>query len=475
LTFPADKARVQHAIFLRSASFTLASLVCLTAGPLSASSIVKLAPVESSAAALSIASAESLPEGWKYLSALDLYIVDERGRDHLNTLAEEGAVEEREEDADVRLEALPNDPMADSQGWISGFHVDIGALEAWEVTTGSASIVVAVIDTGISADHPDLIPNLWTNEGEIAGNGKDDDGNGYRDDVHGFDFWGEDGDVTDENSHGSHLAGIIGASGNDGFGVAGVNWNVRILPLKFTDAWGNGSSALAIEAIDYAIRNGARVINASWTLKLDGAVGGSWEASNLLRQAIDKAGEAGVLFVTASGNQFKTYEGLDIDSQPVYPASFDTDNMLTVAALDAEGGLAAYSNYGPVTVDIAAPGTGIYSTGADGDYVVMSGTSIATAFVSGAAALILSVRPELDWFQVKTILEESVEGEASLNGRISTQGALNLANALAAATGEEIPVPSPSVSSPSNGGSPAYSPTPSRAFAFPAGGCSLAQ
>lgn len=466
---------MQHKTSLPFASLVLASLTCLTAGPLNASSIVKLAPLESSAAALSIASAEDLPEGWKYLPALDLYIVDERGRDHLNALDADGSVEEREEDADIQLETLPNDPMADSQGWIEGFHVDIGAQEAWEVTTGSKSVVVAVIDTGISANHPDLIPNLWINEGEIPGNGRDDDGNGYVDDVHGFDFWGDEGDVTDENGHGSHLAGIIGAAGNDGFGVAGINWNVRILPLKFTDAAGTGSSALAIEAIDYAIQNGARVINASWTLKLDGVKGSGWESSNLLRQAIDKAGEAGILFVTAAGNQFKTYQGLDIDSQPVYPASFDTDNMMTVAALDSEGALAAYSNYGPVTVDIAAPGSGIYSTGANGQYVVMSGTSIATAFVSGAAALILSVAPDLDWYQVKSILVDSVEGEASLNGKIASQGYLNLANALVAATGEAIPAPAPSVSPTVDGASSAFSPSPSRAFAFPAGGCSLIQ
>lgn len=458
----------------RSTLFVLLTpfLLATQAGPLNAATLVKLAPTGSSAAALSTASGSELPEGWRYLPAVDLYIVDDRGTDHLNSLKEAGAVEETEREGDIQLEAIPNDPMTGDQGWISGLHVDIGAAEAWDVTTGSDAIVVAVIDTGISLEHPDLVANLWTNESEIPNNGRDDDGNGYKDDVHGYDFWEDDADANDDNNHGSHLAGIIGAVGDDGVGVTGINWNVRLMPLKFTDAKGNGTSALAVEAIDYAIRNGARVINASWTLKLDPS-STNLGSGNLLRQAIEKAGEAGILFVTAAGNQFKTYEGLNIDEEPVYPASFDTNNMMTVAALDSDGSLASYSNYGPVTVDIAAPGTGIYSTGANGNYAVMSGTSIATAFVTGAAALILSAEPDLDWFQVKSILEDSAEGEISLNGKMATQGSLNLANALGAATGEELPTPavSPAVEHSSS----AYSPAPSRAFAFPAGGCSLVQ
>jgi len=438
---------------------------------LEAATLVKLSN-HSSAAALSVAAEPELPEGWRYLPAVDLYIVDDRGADRLSSLQAEGQVEEVE-DGDIQLEAIPDDPMTQDQGWISGLFVDIGAAEAWDVTTGSDAVIVAVIDTGVSIDHPDLRANLWTNEGEIAGNGRDDDGNGYKDDTHGYDFWDDDADADDENNHGSHLAGIIGAAGNDGVGVTGINWNVRIMPLKFTDAKGNGTSALAVEAIDYAIRNGARVINASWTLKLDAS--SSLGDGNLLRQAIQKAGDAGILFVTAAGNQFRTYEGLNIDDQPVYPASFDTDNMVTVAALDSEGALAGFSNYGTSTVDIAAPGSGIYSTGANGNYAVMSGTSIATAFVTGAAALILSAEPNLDWFQVKSIIEDSAEGEISLNGKIGTQGYLNLAGALGVAKGEAIPAPAPAVSSSVSDSPSAYSPTASRAFSFPAGGCSLMQ
>src|SRR5262249_30562201 len=133
---------------------------------------------------------------------------------------------------------------------------------------GNEPVTVAIIDTGIDMNHPDLAPNLWTNAKEIPGNGKDDDGDGYVDDVHGYNFWDDNGDVTDENDHGSHLAGIIGAVGDNGLGIAGIDWNVRLMAIRFTDAQGNGSSDKAVEAIDYAIRNGAKIINASWTLVL---------------------------------------------------------------------------------------------------------------------------------------------------------------------------------------------------------------
>lgn len=448
--------------------FSLLLLAAFLPGGAQASTLVKLAPQSPSVAALSVALASTLPEGWKYLPALDLYIVEDEGLDHLEALKSDGVVEEAEEDAEIQLEALPNDPMVDVQGWISGVSFDIGVEDAWSITTGSKSVVVAMIDTGIAVNHPDLAQNLWTNLGEIAGNGLDDDGNGYVDDVHGFNFWSQNGDVTDQNNHGSHLAGIIGAVGDNGIGVAGINWRVQILPLKFTDAQGNGSSALAVEAIDYAIQQGAHIINASWTLKLDGIAGQSnWQNNSLLKQAIERASDAGILFVTAAGNQFKTYEGLDIDENPVYPASFNTDNMIAVAATNSQGALAGYSNYGPLTVDLAAPGDAIYSTGADGDYIVMSGTSASAAFVSGAAALILSEHPDLSGTQLKAILEGSVEGEASLNGRVLTQGSLNLWNAMTVAAGGSIPLPSTSTSVPET-----TNPAPSRA-SFAASGCSL--
>lgn len=438
----------------------------------SAGTVVKLTRAEGRPAALAIASRtgkaeskEEAPTGWRYLPAVDLYIVEEEGRNRLNRLQKDGAVEAAEDGLDVRLEALPNDPLLKDQGWASEKDIDVGALEAWGLLDGGERVTVAVIDTGIDTAHPDLAPNLWTNGGEIPGNGKDDDGNGYIDDVNGYNFWDHSGDVTDENDHGSHLAGIIGAVGDNGLGVAGVDWNARLMALRFTDERGNGTSTKAIESIDYAIRNGAKIINASWTLKLDGEAKGT--QSDLLRQAIQKASEAGVLFVTASGNQFQTDEGLDVDRSPVYPAAYRTANMVSVAAADAKGDLASYSNFGMATVDLAAPGASILSTSADAGYLSMSGTSMAAAFVSGAAALVYSINPDLTAAQVKAVLDNAVAPSASLEGKVLTGGMINLHEAVSIVQSGSIPdAPVASVSSrPSD--------TTSNDFTPPPGGCSL--
>lgn len=407
-----------------------------------AGTIVKLAP-QGDASALSISPAEpqGLPTGWRYLPAVDLYVVDDAGKDFLNTLRKGSEVEAAEESSDIQLEAFPDDPMLDEQGWTGGMGLDIGALSAWDITTGDAGVTVAIIDTGIAVNHEDLASNLWTNEGEIPGNGKDDDKNGFVDDIHGYNFWDGNPDVTDRNNHGSHLAGIIGGAGDNGVGIAGVNWGVNLMALRFTDERGNGTSAKAIEAIDYAIRNGAQVINASWTLTLGDDPGP--KKDSLLAQAIRKASDAGILFVTASGNQFETEIGLNIDDSPVYPSSFDFSNVISVTALDAYGGLADYANYGPVSVDLAAPGWAIYSAAADGSYLAMMGTSIATAVVSGAAALVLSVRSDLDAQQLKAVLENSVTPEPSLLGKVRSGGGLNLYNAVQLAQSGSLPEPSP--------------------------------
>jgi subtilisin family serine protease len=363
--------------------------------------------------------------------------VDEKGEDDLQSLQEMGAIHKMEPEVGIRLESLPNDPMVESQGWVLGEEgIDIGVTAAWDTVTGSPQVTVAVIDTGIDLNHPDLKDNLWNNGGEIAENGSDDDQNGFVDDIHGFNFWDRNGDVKDENNHGSHLAGIVGAIGNNGIGIAGINWDVRLMSLKFTDAQGNGSSAGAVEAIDYAIQNGADVINASWTLKLEGQAP---EEDSLLKKAIQKAGEAGILFVTAAGNQFATGEGLNIDESPVYPARFALDTLVAVAALDSNGELASYSNYGPQSVDLAAPGAGILSTLKEGDYGAMTGTSIATAFVSGAAALLFSLNPDLSPQQVKSALEVSATQESSLGGHVSSGGSLSLVNSIAVVQSGAIP------------------------------------
>ncbi len=434
-----------------------------------AGTIVKLSPHQNSAAALSLQSASSTPAGWRYLPALDFYVVDDRGRGLLDRLKKEGSVVATEEGNDVQLESLPDDPMLDVQGWVGEPAVDIEAPQAWNISTGSEGVIVAIVDTGIDTTHQDLQGNLWTNTREIPGNGIDDDGNGYVDDVHGYNFWDDDADVTDQNNHGSHLAGIIGAVGDNGVGISGVSWHVSLMPIRFTDANGNGTSERAIEAIDYAMQNGAKIINASWTLKLDSSSDSATKGS-LLREAIKKAGEAGILFVTAAGNQLETDVGLNIDSSPVYPAAFDLDNILSVAALGAKGGLAAYSNYGPTSVDLAAPGTNIYSTLADGRYGMMSGTSIATAVVTGSAALTLSINPHLTPDQLKSVLEGSAIADDSLSGLVATGGRLDVYGALVAAQKNDFsyhPAQTSSQVAPS-GQQPSFSQS-----AGAMGGCSL--
>lgn len=443
----------------RCLSFFAISFFLLPLGPLEAKGrvLVKLNSATNSASSLSLPAGHP---GWKYLRGVDLYIVGEEGRQDLEKLQKEGAVDRAEGDAEIKLERLPDDPLAEHQDWITGEKgMDIGIQDAWEIVTGNPRVTVALIDTGLDIDHEDLKDNLWVNEGEIPDNRIDDDGNGFVDDYYGYNFWGHDSDIRDENNHGTHLAGIIGALGDNGVGIAGINWNIQLMPLKFTDAKGAGSSTGAVEAIDYAIRSGADVINASWTLKLEGDLP---EGDNLLEIAIKKAGEAGILFVTASGNQFASGVGLNIDDSPVYPARFALDNLITVAALDEEGGPAPYSNYGPHSVDLAAPGSGILSAFSKGKYGVMSGTSVATAFVSGSAALLLSLEPDLKPLQLKSILLSSVTEQSSLKNFVSSGGRLHLGNSVDAVNGGLIPSVSET--------EPATAPP---VMIFPAGGCSL--
>ncbi|MFZ3091916.1 MAG: S8 family serine peptidase [Nitrospirota bacterium] len=231
---------------------------------------------------------------------------------------------------------------------------DIDAPEAWDITTGSSSVVVAVIDSGvaitnnISTGHPDLTVNRWVNAGETCVNGVDDDGNGRIDDCYGWDFVDNDNDPMDYNSHGTHVAGTIGAVGNNGSGITGVNWSVRIMPLRFLGATGSGSTADAISAVSYAVTKGARVINASFG-------GGSY--SQAMYDAINNARSNNVLFVAAAGN-----DGTNNDTTPAYPASYNLDNIISVAATDQNDALASFSNRGATSVDLAAPGVNIYST-----------------------------------------------------------------------------------------------------------------
>ena len=306
----------------------------------------------------------------------------------------------------------------DNQGQTGGVaDADIDAPEAWDQATGSG-VVVAVIDTGIDLTHPDLDDNLWSNPGEIAGNGLDDDGNGYVDDIHGYDFVNEDADPNDDYSHGTHVAGTIAAEAGNGQGIAGVARDARLMAVKAFDSAGFANEFDLIQAIEYAALEGADISNHSWA---------SYEFSQGINDAIRLAAEQGQLFVAAAGN-----ESNDNDAVPVYPASFDLDNVISVAATTASDTLAWFSNFGATTVDLGAPGEGIYSTLPGNGYGYLDGTSMATPHVSGAAALLLSQDPGLSAGELKSALLGTADPVADLAGRTVTGGRLNAAAALAA-------------------------------------------
>jgi len=255
----------------------------------------------------------------------------------------------------VRKAVIPNDSGFTQQWGLNNagqtggtIDADIDAPEAWDITAGSNNIVIAVIDTGVAYGHPDLAGNIWQNTDEIPANGVDDDGNGYVDDVYGWDFIDNDGYPEDLDSHGTHVAGIIASRGNNGTGGTGVMWSAKIMALRFLGVTGVGDVANAAQAIIYAADNGARIINASW---------GGYDYSTPLYNAIDYARSKGVLFVAAAGN-----DAQNIDGSPFYPAGFTLPNILSVAASDSNDNLAYFSNYGATSVDLAAPGVAIYST-----------------------------------------------------------------------------------------------------------------
>jgi subtilisin family serine protease len=294
---------------------------------------------------------------------------------------------------------------------------DIAGTSAWQVSTGAAGVVVGIVDTGVDLAQPDLVPNLWRNTREVPGNGVDDDGNGYVDDVNGWDFNGNDNQPQDAQGHGTHVAGIIGARGNDGVGVAGVAWQSSLAPLQALGADGSGRASDVIRAYAYAGRMGIPIVNAS--------LGGPG-SSQAERDTI--AAASGTLFIVAAGN-----DGTNDDTTPKYPCSYDLANVLCVAATDSNDALASFSNYGPGAVDLAAPGVSIASTYPGGRWVLMSGTSMATPYVSGAAALGLARNPGISPAQLKGLLMASVTPEAGLTGRVGTGGRLDAAKVLGAA------------------------------------------
>lgn len=332
----------------------------------------------------------------------------------------------RKNNLNVLSEKLPNDPMFNDQWALSNngqtggkAKADVSALKAWLKTQGSEKIVVAVLDTGVDYSHSDLSSNIWFRPDNVP-QYKDDE-LGTFNDFYGFNGVDNQTDPMDDNGHGTHCAGIIGAEGDNNEGIAGINWKVQIMPLKFLGKGGFGTTKDAIEAINYAIdrkRNGVnlRVISASW---------GSTQYSKALEDTIRAAGEEGILFVAAAGN-----DGTSNDKRPHYPSNYDLPNVISVAATDSNDALTSFSNYGVKTVHIAAPGREILSTWLNGQYREASGTSMATPYVSGVAALVLATEPNLSVEKLRERLLKSVDKCDDLKDKVESGGRLNAAKAL---------------------------------------------
>jgi subtilisin family serine protease len=335
----------------------------------------------------------------------------------------------------VSIAATPNDPSF-SQLW--GLHntgqtggtndKDIDAPEAWDSATGDSSIVVAVTDTGVDFTHPDLASQRWVNPLDPVGGG-DDDGNGLVDDWSGWDFVNDDNDPFDDNRHGTHVSGTIGATGDNGIGVVGVNWNVKIMALKFLSSAGSGSTADAIASTLYAADHGADVSSNSWG-------GGPYDQA--LLDAIEYGASRGMLFVAAAGN-----DGFNNDVTPTYPATYSSNAVLAVAATDHNDGLAFFSSYGAKTVDLGAPGVGILSTTPGNSYGSFDGTSMATPHVAGAAALVQDRFPGATLYAIKALLMNAVDPASALAGKTVTGGRLNIGNALACDNAPKVVLSAP--------------------------------
>ena len=324
------------------------------------------------------------------------------------------------------LPVLPADPQFDDQWALANSGqrggkkgADISATLAWATTTGDDDVVVAVLDSGVDYTHEDLAPNMWKRPASVAA--YQDAELGSVDDEHGFNAIDNASDPMDDNGHGTHCAGIIGAEGGNNIGITGVNWKVRIMPLKFMNAGGYGTMKDAIEAINYVINRkkagvNVRIISASW---------GSTQKSRALGDVIRAAYENDILFVAAAGNA-----STNNDRSPHYPSSYDVPNVISVAALDRNDQLASFSNYGLKSVAIAAPGKDILSTWLGNSYEEKSGTSMATPVVSGVAALIVAENPRISVDQLRKRLLASVDPLPALKGKITTGGRVNAAKAL---------------------------------------------
>jgi len=346
----------------------------------------------------------------------------------LAKLKDHPAVLYAEPDYIVKTAVTPDDTRYDE---LWGMHntgqtggtadADIDAPEAWEISTGDRDIIVGVIDSGVDHSHPDLAANMWTNPGEIPNDGIDNDNNGYIDDMHGINAINDSGDPMDDNGHGTHVAGTIGATGNNSLGVVGVNHEVSIIGCKFLSAGGSGSTSDAIQCIDYFVG----LANAGVNVKLTNNSWGGGGFSQALSDAIQASEDAGMLFVAASGNG-----GYDNDASPSYPSSYEHDSIIAVANTNHNDGMSGTSQWGLTSVDLGAPGSAILSTIPGGGYDSYSGTSMASPHVAGAAALVMSVNASLTPQEVKDILLNSGDDNAALAGKTVSGKRLNANQAL---------------------------------------------
>jgi subtilisin family serine protease len=361
-------------------------------------------------------------ETWEILPGVEHLKVDfGNAESSIRALREMPLVDYAEFDHIVHANQAPNDP---SYGVLWGLHnvgqtvnadpgianADINAPEAWTITTGSASVVIADIDSGVNYNHPDLAANAWLNPGEIAGNGIDDDGNGRIDDMRGFDFFNNDADPMDDNGHGTHTAGTFAGVANNGLGVVGVTWSCKVMALKFLSGTGSGATTGAIGAINYAVQKGVKVSNNSW---------GGGAFSQALFDAIAASRAINHVFVAAAGN-----DGLNTDISVSYPQGYAIDNIISVAASDNNDARASFSNYGATSVDLAAPGVNIYSTYL-GTYSYLNGTSMATPHVTGVVALVQTLSPTWTYTQVRDRILQTIRPVAAFNGITTTGGVLD--------------------------------------------------
>lgn len=319
----------------------------------------------------------------------------------------------------VPRRTTPNDPrFSELYAMQNSNDADIDAVEAWDTQQGSREVIIGVIDTGVDYNHQDLSANMWRNPGESGdgkeNNGVDDDGNGFVDDVFGWDFQQDDNDPMDDHDHGTHVSGTIGAVGNNGTGVVGVNWQVSIMALKFLDSNGSGDVSDAIPAIIYAADMGAKLTSNSW---------GGGGFSQAMQDAIEYARDRGSIFVAAAGNS-----GLDNDSFANYPSNYDVANVVAVAANDRNDNLASFSNTGRQTVDLSAPGVDILSCQPGNRYQTFSGTSMATPHVSGVFGLVFAQYPDISYRDAMIRLLGSVDTKSQFLNTTATGGRLNANN-----------------------------------------------